>query len=121
MWASSLFVAFCTAGRVSAHGFLCTITINGQIYNGNNPVLNSKNASVIRTINDPNPNVGSSNPALTCGPGALAASQVADANPGDMMTFKWINSNYSNVSALWKFRNSFVINISSGRTIRVRC
>jgi len=91
-------VVFCAAGCVSAHGFLCTITINGKIYNGNNPLENDKNASVIRAINDPNPNVGSSNPALNCGPGALTASQVADVNPGDGMTFKWINANYSNVS-----------------------
>ena len=79
---------------------MCTVTINGEIYNGNNPALNSKNASVIRAVNDPGPTLGALNASLTCGLGAQAASQVAEANPGDTMTFKWINSNYSNVSVL---------------------
>ena len=102
MWAPSLFVAFCaTAGCVSVHSFMCTITINTKIYDGNNPLEKKVNASIIRRINDPNPNIGASNPALTCGPGALAASQVADTNPGDIMTFKWLNANYSHVSVLF--------------------
>jgi len=83
------FVAFFAAGPgVTAHGFLSSITINSQLYSGNNPFGNN-NPSVIRKIDSPGPNYGASNPALTCGPDELPASQVADANPGDSMTFNW--------------------------------
>jgi hypothetical protein len=92
----SLFVvAWCAAGScVSAHGFLSSITINGKTYNGNNPFRNN-DPSVIRKVSSPDPNYGASNTALTCGPGALAASQMADANPGDTMTFDWRGADYS--------------------------
>src|SRR5258708_1433421 len=92
------FVAFFAAGPgVSAHGFLSSITINGQLYSGNNPFGNN-NPSVIRKIDSPDPNYGASNPALTCGPDELPASQVANANPGDSMTFSWRGADNSTVS-----------------------
>jgi len=88
-------VTFCAAGSgVSAHGFLCNITINGKDYNGNNPYGNN-DPSVIRKVDSPNPNYGASNPALTCGPDELPVSLVADANPGDVMTFTWKGADYS--------------------------
>jgi len=109
MRASSLFVvALCAAGSgVSAHGFLSTITINGKTYNGNNPYQNN-DPSVIRKVSTPDPNYGASNSALTCGPDALVASQVAAANPGDTITFDWRGADYSHVCLLYYLlANSF--------------
>jgi len=98
MWPTSPFVvavALCAAGSgVSAHGFLNTITINGKTYNGNNPFGNN-DPSIIRKVSSPDPNYGAANAALTCGPNASAASQVADANPGDTITFDWRGADYS--------------------------
>jgi hypothetical protein len=85
---------FAAGSGVSAHGFLSTVTINGNTYNGNNP-SGSNNPSVIRKVSNPNPNYGASNRALTCGPDELPASQMADANPGDSMTFSWTGEDYS--------------------------
>jgi len=80
---------------VSAHGFLATFTINGNVYTGNNP-YGTNGPSVIRKVDSQDPNYRASNPALTCGVDELAASQVADANPGDSMTFSWKGADYSN-------------------------
>jgi len=84
-----------TATFVSAHGFLRTLTINGQAYIGNIP-LGADNPSVIRQVDSPSPNKGASNPALTCGPNSTAAANVASANPGDPLTFSWKGADLSN-------------------------
>jgi len=88
MKTTSLFVPVLTAALVHAHGFLKTVTINGQAYNGNVP-LAVDNPSIIRQVVTPFPNKGASNPALTCGPNSTAAALVANANPGDSLTFSW--------------------------------
>ncbi|KAF4610007.1 hypothetical protein D9613_010339 [Agrocybe pediades] len=80
---------------VSAHGFLNSITIAGKAFKGNTPAQGTS-PSVIRQVSSPNPNYGADNPALTCGPDAKAASLVADANPGDQLTFKWTGEDGSN-------------------------
>ena len=108
MWAARplcILALFAAGSGVSAHGFLSAITINGQTYNGNNPSGNN-DPSVIRKIDSPNPNYGASNPALTCGPDELAASQVADVNPGDSITFSWKGEDYSSVSHISVFRDA---------------
>ncbi|KAF4610008.1 hypothetical protein D9613_010338 [Agrocybe pediades] len=82
-------VPLLAASSVSAHGYLNEMTIAGKSYRGNIPGKGNPSASVIRQIKSQDPNYGASNPALTCGPSAKPASLVADANPGDKVTFKW--------------------------------
>jgi hypothetical protein len=96
MKTTSLFVPLLTAAFVSAHGFLSAVTINGQAYSGNVP-LAADNPSIIRQVVSPFPNKGASNPALTCGPNSTAAALVANANPGDSLTFTWKGADLSNV------------------------
>lgn len=99
MKTTSLFVPVLTAAFVSAHGFLRTVTINNQAYTGNVP-LAVDNPSIIRQVVTPFPNKGASNPALTCGPNSTTAALVANANPGDSLTFSWKGADLSNVSFL---------------------
>ncbi|KIM36323.1 lytic polysaccharide monooxygenase [Hebeloma cylindrosporum] len=94
MKTTSLLFPLLTAAYVSAHGFLSTVTINGKAFSGNRPSGN-KGPSVIRQVSSPNPNKGAQNPALTCGPNASAGSLVADANPGDTVTFDWRGADLS--------------------------
>jgi Auxiliary Activity family 9 (formerly GH61) len=96
MKTTSLFVPVLTAAFVSAHGFLSTVTIDGQAYTGNVP-LAVDNPSIIRQVVTPFPNKGASNPALTCGPNSTTAALVAKANPGDSITFSWKGADLSNV------------------------
>jgi len=88
MKTTSLLIPLLTAAYVSAHGFLSTVTINGKAFTGNIP-SGKKSPSVIRQVSTQDPNKGAQNPALTCGPNASAGSLVADANPGDTVTFDW--------------------------------
>ena len=94
---TSLFVPVLTAALVHAHGFLSAVTINGQTYTGNVP-LAVDNPSIIRQVVTPFPNKGASNPALTCGPNSTSAALVANANPGDSLTFSWKGADLSNVN-----------------------
>jgi hypothetical protein len=72
----------------AAHGFVYRVTINGQLYMGNIP-NGSPNASIVRQIDDVSPVKGANNSFLNCGQSAQLASQVASANPGDVLTFDW--------------------------------
>jgi hypothetical protein len=47
-------------------------------------------ASIVRQIDSVDPVKGANNPSVNCGNGAQLASDVADANPGDTMSFLWI-------------------------------
>ena len=96
MKATSLFVPLLTAAFVSAHGALNVVTINGQAFHGNVPLAEDK-PSIIRQVVSPSPNKGANNPALTCGPSSTAAALVANANPGDSVTFSWKGADLSNV------------------------
>ncbi|KAF8186229.1 glycoside hydrolase family 61 protein [Pholiota molesta] len=95
MKTTSLLVPLLGAAYASAHGFLRTVTINGQSYTGNQPASATK-PSIIREISTQDPNKGVSNPALTCGPNATAASLDATVNPGDSLTFSWKAQDLSN-------------------------
>jgi hypothetical protein len=99
MKTTSLLVPLLGAAYASAHGFLRTVTINGQSYTGNQPASATK-PSIIREISTQDPNKGASNPALTCGPNATAASLDATVNPGDSLTFSWKAQDLSNVRSL---------------------
>ncbi|KAF9479217.1 hypothetical protein BDN70DRAFT_879088 [Pholiota conissans] len=95
MKTTSLLVPLLGAAYASAHGFLRTVTIGSKQYTGNIP-SGDTNPSIIRQISSPDPNKGASNPALTCGPNAKAASQVATVNPGDAVSFSWKGEDLSN-------------------------
>ncbi|PPQ90713.1 hypothetical protein CVT25_005021 [Psilocybe cyanescens] len=85
---TSLFVPLFAAAYVSAHGFLNQITINGKAFTGNVP-SGKTNPSVIRQITTQDPIKGATNVAVTCGTGSTAGSLIADANPGDKVSFDW--------------------------------
>ena len=97
---TSCYLPLLTAAYVSAHGFVRTLTINGQAYTGNIPA-GTNSPSVIRQISTTFPNYGATNPALNCGPNATAGSLVATANPGDTLTFSWKDVGLINVRFLF--------------------
>ena len=96
MKTTSFLLPLFAAATVSAHGFLSTVTINDKSYKGSTP-FGSNEPSIIRKVSSPDPNKGADNSALTCGPDAAPASQVADANPGDTFTFDWRGADLSKV------------------------
>ena len=83
--------------HVVAHGFVYKVTINGELYMGNIPNGNP-NASIVRQINNVDPVKGANNTFLNCGQDAQPASLVANANPGDLLTFDWRGGDLSPVS-----------------------
>ena len=121
MKATSCYVPLLTAAYVSAHGFVRTLSINGQAYTGNIPA-GTNSPSVIRQINTTFPNYGANNPALNCGPGATPGTLVASANPGDTLTFSWKDVGLINVRfylyAFVSFSLCVYNDFSSGHTIR---
>ena len=76
------------ASYVAAHGNLWQVTIQGAVYPGN-PPSGPTNPSVIRQATTQDPIKGATNPALPCGVNATPATLVADAMPGDTLTFTW--------------------------------
>jgi hypothetical protein len=86
-FAATILTLFLAAGYVSAHGTLLRIKIDGKTFQGNR--IGGKGPSVIRTANSQDPNYGTNNPALTCGPGAGPAALTADVAPGSRMEFDW--------------------------------
>ena len=102
MKTTSCYVPLLAAAYVSAHGFVRTLTINGQDYTGNIPA-GTNSPSVIRQINTTFPNYGASNPSLNCGPGATPGTLVASANPGDTLAFSWKDVGLINVRYLFIF------------------
>jgi hypothetical protein len=94
MKTTSLLLPLLAAAYVSAHGFLSTLTINGKAFKGNVPGGN-KSPSVIRQVTSPSPNKGATNQAITCGASSTPGSLVADANPGDTVTFDWRGADQS--------------------------
>ena len=70
-----------------------------QAYTGN-VFLAADNPSIIQQVITAVPNKGASNPALsgTCGPNSTTAVLVANANPGDSLTFSWKLTPFVNLS-----------------------
>lgn len=89
MKSTSLILPLLTAVFVSAHGYVKSVSVNGQSYPGNAPGA-ATNPSVIFGISTIDPVKGATNVDLTCGQNASPASNVADAMPGDTITIQWM-------------------------------
>ena len=76
--------------RVSAHGFVQQVTIDGTVYKGNNLNVETPAPSIIRLVNTTYPVNGATNPAINCGQDAQFASLVGDANPGSQIEVLWV-------------------------------
>jgi hypothetical protein len=99
MYASMFFIPLLLASYVSANGFVHSVAIDGKTFTSNTPSGQRNNRStVIRQIRTQDPTKGARNPDVNCGPGAFVASDVADANPGDTLTFDWRTAGLSPVS-----------------------
>ncbi|KAJ7314185.1 glycoside hydrolase family 61 protein, partial [Mycena albidolilacea] len=79
---------------VSAHGFVHKVWIGTKTYLGNTPSA-EPTASIVRQINSVDPVKGANNPFVNCGNDAQFASDIADANPGDSMSFLWTREDLS--------------------------
>ncbi|PBK88948.1 hypothetical protein ARMGADRAFT_346887 [Armillaria gallica] len=91
---ASFFIPFLAASYVAAHGYVQKVTIDGTEYTG--PLVGSGNTDgITREISTQDPIKGATNADLTCGPGALAADKVADANPGSSISFLWTGASGS--------------------------
>ncbi|KAF5391070.1 hypothetical protein D9757_003114 [Collybiopsis confluens] len=87
---ATLLVPILLSSLVSAHGWLNSVNIGSQSFQGNVPNA-SPAGSIIRQINDVDPVKGSNNPYLACGQNAQLATKVAEAQPGDQVSFFWVN------------------------------
>ncbi|KAH9931329.1 glycosyl hydrolase family 61-domain-containing protein [Fomitopsis serialis] len=74
--------------RVSAHGYVSRVVIDGVVYAGNEPNDNT-GSSPIRMISTIDPVKGANNLYLNCGQEAQAAAITAPAKPGSSVTFQW--------------------------------
>ncbi|KAK0199855.1 glycoside hydrolase family 61 protein [Desarmillaria ectypa] len=91
---ASFFIPLLAASYVVAHGYVQKVTIDGTQYTG--PAVGSGNTDgITRQISTQDPVKGAANSDLTCGPGALAASKVANANPGSSISFLWTGASGS--------------------------
>ncbi|KAG7447641.1 glycoside hydrolase [Guyanagaster necrorhizus] len=91
---ASFFLPFLAASYVAGHGYVQKVTIDGTEYTG--PAVGSGSTDgITREVSTQDPVKGASNPDLTCGPSAIAASQVADANPGSSISFLWTGASGS--------------------------
>ncbi|PIL34356.1 hypothetical protein GSI_03131 [Ganoderma sinense ZZ0214-1] len=88
--AAFLFLFPC-APLIAGHGYVASITIDGNQYLGNTPYGGNRVLSPIRTITAVEPVKGAANPDISCGHGARNGAAVAYANPGSTVSFKWVN------------------------------
>ncbi|KAL1664520.1 glycoside hydrolase family 61 protein [Schizophyllum commune] len=76
---------------VAAHGYVSSITIDGEEHKGPNVADGEAGAKyAIRAVNTIDPVKGASNPDILCGPGAKATAQYADAKPGSEVEVQWV-------------------------------
>ncbi|KAG7440428.1 glycoside hydrolase [Guyanagaster necrorhizus] len=91
---ASFSLPFLVASYVAAHGYVQKVTIDGTEYTG--PAVDSGSTDgITREVSTQDPVKGATNSNLTCGPGAIAAIQVADANPGSSISFLWTGASGS--------------------------
>jgi hypothetical protein len=64
---------------------------------------------------------GANNPSVNCGNDAQLASDIADANPGDSMSFLWTGGDLSKVRHLPLSFTPILTFPSSGPTISAPC
>ncbi|KAK0489918.1 glycosyl hydrolase family 61-domain-containing protein [Armillaria luteobubalina] len=91
---ASFFLPLLTATYVAAHGYVQKVTIDGTEYTGP-AVASGSTDGITREVSTQDPIKGATNSDLTCGPGALAASQVANVNPGSTVSFLWTGASGS--------------------------
>ncbi|KAI5830487.1 hypothetical protein K523DRAFT_372111 [Schizophyllum commune Tattone D] len=76
---------------VAAHGYVSSITIDGEKHKGPNVADGESGVKyAIRAVNTIDPVKGASNPDILCGPGAKATAQYADAKPGSEVEVQWV-------------------------------
>lgn len=78
------------APLAAAHGHVSGAFIDNVYVPGPEPASDSSGFA-IREINDIDPVKGASNPDLNCGHSAKLATEVADASPGSVLRFAWVN------------------------------
>lgn len=79
---------------VSAHGFVHKVWIGSKTYLGNTPNA-EPTPSIVRQTDNVDPVKGATNPFVNCGWDAQFAEDIADANPGDSMSFLWTGGDLS--------------------------
>ncbi|KAJ7038370.1 glycoside hydrolase family 61 protein [Mycena alexandri] len=89
-----LFLPLLAIPHVSAHGFVHITWIADKAYLGNTPNADPT-GSIVRQINNVDPVKGALNPDVNCGNDAQLAADIADANPGDAMSFNWTGGDLS--------------------------
>jgi hypothetical protein len=104
---------------VSAHGFVHKVWIGTKTFTGNTPNADPT-GSIVRQINNVDPVKGADNPAVNCGNDAQLAADIADANPGDAMSFLWTGGDLSTVRHLSVSCN-MTLTSRSGPTISAPC
>ncbi|KAK7048363.1 glycosyl hydrolase family 61-domain-containing protein [Favolaschia claudopus] len=87
----AIFLLFLCPSLVVAHGWVGSISIAGTVYQGP-PLGTSDPAHVIRQVDTNSPVTSVSDPNLSCGPHAQPASDIADANPGDLIGVDWVST-----------------------------
>ncbi|KAK0458273.1 glycosyl hydrolase family 61-domain-containing protein [Desarmillaria tabescens] len=91
---ASFFLPLFAATYVAAHGYVQKVTIDGTEYTGP-AVASGSTDGITREVSTQDPIKGATNSDLTCGPGALAGSQVASVNPGSTVSFLWTGASGS--------------------------
>ena len=82
---------------VAAHGWLDSVAIDGQVFQGDVP-NSGNNDSAIRLVDSVEPVKGATTREMNCGQNAQIAPVIADANPGSNLTFTWVNGEGGTVS-----------------------
>ncbi|KAK0475928.1 glycosyl hydrolase family 61-domain-containing protein [Armillaria novae-zelandiae] len=90
----SILLPFLAASYVAGHGYVQKVTIDGTEYTGP-AVASGSTDGITREISTQDPIKGAKNSDLTCGPGALAASKVANVNSGSSISFLWTGASGS--------------------------
>ncbi|KAK0200098.1 glycoside hydrolase family 61 protein [Desarmillaria ectypa] len=91
---ASFLLPLLAASYVAAHGYVQKVTIDGTEYTGP-AVASGSTDGITRQVSTQDPIKGATNSDLTCGPGALAATQVANVNPGSTLSFLWTGASGS--------------------------